>query len=73
MAMQRQFQVKVFCILDFYDRCYQGENLSGTGWLPLKDLKLLYIIRQKKNLKIPVHIMRTSKQSNLNALINHTL
>jgi hypothetical protein len=59
-----------FYILYFYHRCYQAETISVIGWLLLKDLKVLYNIEQKK---IPVHILHTPKQSNLNALINHTL
>jgi hypothetical protein len=47
MAMQQQFQVMRFEILDFYHRRYQDETISGTGWLLLKDSKLLYNIRQK--------------------------
>jgi len=48
MAMQQQFQVMCFKILDFYHRCYQGETMSGTGWLLLKDSKLQDKLDKKK-------------------------
>jgi len=46
MVKQQQFQDMCFYILHFYHRCYQGETVSGTGWLLFKDSKLLYNIRQ---------------------------
>jgi hypothetical protein len=49
MAMQQQFQVMGFYILDFYRRCYQTETISVTGWPLLNYLKVLYNIEQKKS------------------------
>jgi hypothetical protein len=48
MAMQQHVQVMCFYILDFYNRSYWTETISDTGWLLLKDSKLLYNIRNRK-------------------------
>jgi hypothetical protein len=48
MAMQQQFQVMCFYILDFYNSSYQAETIIRTGWLLIKDSKLLYNIRKRK-------------------------
>ena len=73
MSMQQQFQVMCFYILHFYHRCYQGDTINGTRLGLYSKIQYCSIIFDKENLKVPVHIMQTSKQSNLNALTNHTL
>ena len=73
MTMQQQFQVICFYIMHVYHRCYQDETIKGTRLDFYSKIQYCCIIHDKENLKIPVHIMHTSKQSNLNALINHAL